>query len=404
MYKSIKSYFRLKLLTQKLKKEKKHINFINDSKYKNNVLIIDTKIPEHNKDSGSRRLTEIIKLLIKNKTGVFLLADFKEYRYKLEYVSYFKELGAVVYEPALDNFENLVTKNEFLKMVLPQVNFAWLHRPEIFEKYYPEIKKYNPKAKIFFDMVDFHYLRFKRESELTGNAKTMEKANQYLKLELDNCKKADKIIVISDIEKQNLKKYFDNDDKTVAIGNIHQYIKNFQINSFQERKDLLFIGGFDHKPNIDAVYFLHEEIMPLLWKTKPDISLTIIGSNVPAAIQQLNSEQFRILGYVEDVAPYFLNSKVFIAPLRYGAGIKGKIGQSLEYGLPLVTTDIGAEGFDFDENTKVIVGNTKQEIVDNIIAIYEDETLWKKLSADAEKVIEPFSVSTIESKILNLFN
>lgn len=404
MYKSIKLYFRLKLLAQKLKKAKKQINFINELPYQKYVLIVDTKIPEYNKDSGSRRLTEIIKQLIANKIGVFLLSDFKEYRYKLEYVSYFKKLGVIVYEPALDVFGNLITKNEFLKIILPKVSFAWLHRPEIFEKYYPIVKKHNPSVKVFFDMVDFHYLRFKRESELTGNAEIMKKANKYLALELDNCQKADKIIVISDFEKENLKKYFDGDQKAIAIGNIHQYIEDIQFKNFQERKDLLFIGGFDHKPNIDAVHYLHEEIMPLLWQTNSDISITIVGSNAPAAIEQLNSEKFKILGYVEDVAPYFLNTRVFVAPLRYGAGIKGKIGQSLEYGLPLVTTDIGAEGFDFGENTKKVVGNSKQEIVDNIIAIYENEMLWKQLSADAKKVIEPFSISTIESKILSLFN
>ncbi|WP_163399121.1 glycosyltransferase family 4 protein [Flavobacterium fluviatile] len=404
MYKSVKLYFRLKLLAQKLKKEKKQINFISDLQDKNYVLIVDTKIPEYDKDSGSRRLTEIIKLLTDNQIGVYLLSDYKEYRYKLEYVSFFKEMGVVVYEPSLDNYGNLIKKNDFLKLILPKVTFAWLHRPDIFEKYYPIIKKYNPSIKVFFDMVDFHYLRFKRESELYGNAKIMKKAQKFLDLEINNCQKADKIIVISEMEKQNLKKYYDNDDKTIAIGNIHEYSKNIEFKNFKDRKDLLFIGGFDHKPNIDAVQYLFGEIMPLLWKTKPDISINIIGSNVPLVIEQLNSEKFRILGYVEDVAPYFLNSKVFVAPLRYGAGIKGKIGQSLEYGLPLVTTHIGAEGFDFGKNEKLLVGNNKQEIVNSIISLYENEELWKQISDDSEKVIEPFSVFNIESKIMGLFN
>lgn len=404
MYKSVKLYFRLKMLAQKLKKAKKQINFINDLQYKNYVLIVDTKIPEYDKDSGSRRLTEIIKLLIGNQIGVFLLSDFKEYRYKLEYVSFFKELGVIVYEPSIDNYGDLITKNDFLKMILPKVSYAWLHRPEIFKKYYPIIKEHKPSIKMFFDMVDFHYLRFKRESELSGNAEIMKKAKKMLNLELDNCHKADKIIVISEIEKQNLKEYYDNAEKTIAIGNIHQYIENVEFKNFKERKNLLFIGGLDHKPNVDAVQYLYEEIMPLLWKTKPDISIDIIGSNVPEVIEKLNSERFKILGYIEDIAPYFLNSKVFVAPLRYGAGIKGKIGQSLEYGLPLVTTDIGAEGFDFGKNAALLIGNNTQEIVNNIISIYENEILWKQISDDSQKVIEPFSTLTIESKILSLFN
>lgn len=402
MFKTIKLYFRLKFLAKKLRKENKQFDFIGNLKYDSNVIIVDTKVPEFDKDSGSRRLTEIIKLLIANKIGVFLLADFKEYRFATNYVQYFKDLGVVVYEPSINNSGKLITKNDFLKQVLPFANFAWLHRPEIFEKYYPIVKKNKPDLKIFFDMVDFHYLRFKREYELTANPDIMKNADKYLKLELDNCQKADKIIVISDIEKETLKDFYKEDSKIVSIGNIHQYIENKNPVSFEDRKDLLFIGGFDHKPNVDAVQYLSNEIMPLLWKSEPEISISIIGSNPPESILKLNSDKFKIIGFAKEVSPYFLNSRIFLAPLRYGAGIKGKIGQSLEFGLPLVTTSIGAEGFNFKENRNIIVGNTSQEIVENILLLYKNKEVWEKISSDSKKVIEPFSINTIENKILSL--
>lgn len=402
MYKSIKLYFRLKKLTQKLKKDKVRVDFLSELKYNSYILIVDTKIPEFNKDSGSRRLTEIIKMLLQNNVGVFLLADFKEYKYQSEYIEIFKEMGVVVYEPTLDKTEKLITKEGFLKEVLPKVEFTWLHRPEIFKKYYPLIKKYKPESKIFFDMVDFHYLRFKREFELKKDPNILKIADKYLKLELDNCEKADRIIVISDFEKESLKAYYKNNDKAVAIGNIHQYLNNILPVNFENRKDLLFIGGFDHKPNIDAVNYLYEEIMPLLWKSLPEISITIIGSNPPPSLLELNSEKFKIVGYVKDVSPYFLNSRIFVAPLRYGAGIKGKIGQSLEYGLPLVTTNIGAEGFDFGKNKNIVIGNTSQEIVDNIIKIHQNKEIWDEISLASQKVIEPFSFDTIKQRVLSL--
>lgn len=402
MFKSIKLYFRLKFLAKKLRKENKQFDFIGNLKYDSNVIIVDTKVPEFDKDSGSRRLTEIIKLLIANKIGVFLLADFKEYRFATNYVQYFKDLGVVVYEPSVNNSGKLITKNDFLKQVLPFANFAWLHRPEIFEKYYPIVKKNKPDLKIFFDMVDFHYIRFKRESELTANPDIMKNADKYLKLELDNCQKADKIIVISDVEKETLKDFYTEDSKIISIGNIHQYIENKNPVSFEDRKDLLFIGGFDHKPNVDAVKYLSNEIMPLLWKSEPEISISIIGSNPPESILMLNSDKFKIIGFVKEVSPYFLNSRIFLAPLRYGAGIKGKIGQSLEFGLPLVTTSIGAEGFNFKENRNIIVGNTSQEIVENILLLYKNKEVWEKISSDSKKVIGPFSINTIENKILSL--
>ena len=125
MYKAIKLYFRLKKIVLKLKKEKKQIDFLSNLKYDSYVLVIDVKIPEFNKDSGSRRLTEIIKFFLKNRIGVFLLADFKEYRYKSDYIEIFKEMGVVVYEPAVNHNGKLITKNEFLKLILPKVNFTW---------------------------------------------------------------------------------------------------------------------------------------------------------------------------------------------------------------------------------------------------------------------------------------
>lgn len=402
MFKSIKLYFRLKSLARRLQKQKKEIDFTSNLKFHNNVIIVDTKIPEYDKDSGSRRLTEIIKLLVKNNIGVFLLGDFKEYRFKNDYVKYFKDLGAVVYEPAVDKNGKLITKNEFIKQVLPFADSVWLHRPEIFAKYYPIVKKYKPNIKVFFDMVDFHFLRFKRESELLGNSQIMKTANEYLQLEIENCKKADKVIVISDVEKQTLQEHYKENSKIISISNIHQFIENENSVPFEKRKDLLFIGGFDHKPNVDAVNYLAEEIMPLLWKSYPKISITIIGSNPPESIVALNSENFKVLGYAENVSPYFLESKIFVAPLRYGAGIKGKIGQSLEFGLPLVTTDVGAEGFDFGKCKDVMIANSAQEIVDNIILLYQNKEVWEKVSLNSKNVIESFSTSAIEQRILSL--
>ncbi len=198
MLKSFKIFLRNKLLEQKLKKKNKFLNPIdNQNEFEKYVLIIDDKIPEFDKDSGSRRLTEIIKLLLKNEVGVFLMAELKEYRYKTDYVDFFRKLGVAVYEPCLNKQSKLFTKEDFLKQNLPQIDFVWLHRPEIFRKYAPTVIKYNPNLKLFFDMVDFHYLRLKREATFSEDNKILKTAEKYLEIEIENCRLADKIIVIS---------------------------------------------------------------------------------------------------------------------------------------------------------------------------------------------------------------
>jgi len=406
MYKKIKVYFKNKILRNKLLKQNKIINyceFLNNKNKVAKVLIIDDKLPEFDKDSGSRRLNLIIELFLNNKVNVFLLADFKEYKFNNEYVEYYKKLGVIVYEPSLNMDNKLITKEVFLSTILKNIDLVWLHRPLIFNKYFDFVKKNNDKVKIVFDMVDFHYIRMKREAEIKNNTKLLIEAKRFLDIEVNNCKKADKIIVISESDRQNLLPFYQEESKMVVIGNIHDIIENNpNFLDFNNRKDLLFVGSFEHLPNIDALIYLKNEIMPLVWKKDPEIKVIVIGSKPTQEVLNLNSKNFNVLGYVVDLSPYFNSSRLFIAPLRYGAGIKGKIGQSMEFKLPLLTTDIGAEGFDFGDLKEYIVASDTNDFAQKISSIYYNENLWNKISNNSEKILKPFSSELLEKNILSL--
>ena len=183
LYKKIKTYFKNLKLKKKLIKQEAFFKLEDYTFKSHNVLIVDEIIPEYNKDSGSRRLTEIIKLFIKNDVGVFLLADLKQYKYHSTYINYFKSLGVNVYEPKVEA-NKLVTKELFIKKIAFKLNTAWLHRPNIFYTYHDLIKTCNPNTKLVFDMVDFHYVRFMREFELSKNKYSKSEANKFLKIEL----------------------------------------------------------------------------------------------------------------------------------------------------------------------------------------------------------------------------
>lgn len=400
MYNKIKLFFRHSKLKSQLKKSGKTVDYSFDAG-KKYILIVDDKLPEFDKDSGSRRLMEIIKLLLKNNYGVCLLPNFKEYKYKAEYAEHYRKLGVMVYEPALTADGELITKEKFIAVTAKKIAHAWLHRPHIFEKYYPILKKAGFNGPFIFDMVDFHYLRMQREAELTNDATKFRDAERQLKTEMDNCAKADKIIVISDRDKEALLNYYNDPAKMEVVGNIHQFkTKDAGFKSFADRKGLMFIGGFDHKPNEDAVMYLRNEVMPLVWEQHPEIKVSILGSNPTETVKLLDAENFKIVGFVDDVVPHFMNARLFIAPLRYGAGIKGKIGQSLEYSLPLVTTPVGAEGFDFSPYEDDMVANDAAGLAQNIIRLYNDGGLWNAVSGNSEKVIAPFSLNQVEANIL----
>ncbi|WP_282069580.1 glycosyltransferase [Olleya namhaensis] len=405
MFKSIKNKYKISLLTKRLKKEKKTFDIHDFTFSKKNVLIIDEIIPEFNKDSGSRRLTEIIKLLLKNNVAVFLVADLKQYKYKSDYLKKFIDLGVNVYQPSVDSRGKLVTKERFIQFIAPKTTIAWLHRPMIFNKFHALIKAANPNVRLVFDMVDFHYVRLLREYELSGNQALKIEAEKFLKIELENCKLADTVIAISKTDKQLLKQHFNASEKVVLISNIHQHVdKNSDFTGFENRKDILFVGSFRHDPNNDAVKYLKQNIMPLVWQTLPEVKVNIVGSYITEDIKALASNRFNLLGFVDNINVTLNSAKLFVAPLRFGAGIKGKIGQSLEHSLPLVTTDVGAEGFDFENQQEIMIANSAEEIAHKIVALYTNKALWDAASDSCQGILKPFSLATTEAQILQIVN
>ncbi|WP_417858425.1 glycosyltransferase family 4 protein [Xanthomarina gelatinilytica] len=400
IYKDLRLKYKNHQLKVALTKAKKVLDFSKIPYANKNVLIIDSIIPEFDKDSGSRRLFKIINILLSHGFGVFLIADKKEYKYNTDYVAHYRKLGVVVYEPSIDQTGAFVTKETFIEAILPKIDFAWLHRADVF-KTYSQLVSSNKSIKLIYDMVDFHYLRFIREWENTKDSKTKMEAEKYLDIEVENCRLADKIITISEQDKNALKEFYSEENKMVTIGNVHQFL-DVEKTPFKHRKGLFFVGGFSHKPNQDAVLFLYHDIMPLVWKKNKHIKVTIVGSYPTKDMLDLNSDRFKVLGYVEDISEYFNTSRVFVAPLRYGAGVKGKIGQSLEYGLPLVTTPIGAEGFDFKAQADHVIDTTAQGLANKILKLYQDETVWKEVSEASKEVLEPFSISHIEEQVLKV--
>src|SRR5690606_20446639 len=159
IYKDLRLKYKNHQLKVALTKAKKVLDVSKIPYANKNVLIIDAIIPEFDKDSGSRRLFKIINMLWSHGFGVFLIADKKEYTYNTYYVAHYRKLGVVVYEPSIDQRGAFVTKETFIEASLPKIDFAWLHRVDVF-KTYSQLVFSNNSIKLIYDMVDFHYLSF----------------------------------------------------------------------------------------------------------------------------------------------------------------------------------------------------------------------------------------------------
>jgi GT2 family glycosyltransferase len=355
------------------------------------ILIIDSYVPCYNKESGSNRLFQIIKIIKGLNYKVTFLPDNE----KAE-EPYTKELQQMGVEVFYRNKYYRESFNTQLCEIIETVDIAWVCRPELFQKYYPKLSK-NNRIKLIYDTIDLHFLRLKRETELYPKKKNDWKAIQAIEQEAAH--KSHYTLAISPVDASILKSLDANN--VVVVPNIHtiQYEEIDLDRDFEKRSGLLFIGGYNHTPNIDAVEWLVKSIMPLVWAKIPGMNVTLLGSNPNEGVKKLAASNIDVPGFIDNVTPYFNSHKVFVAPLRYGAGMKGKIGQSLEYGLPIVSTNIGIEGMDMEDEANVLIANNEIDFANSIIKLYTDKYLWNKIRLGSAKVLEPYTVNEIQKVI-----
>lgn len=357
-----------------------------------NIFFYNNRVPEFDKNSGELRLTEIIKGYKKEGYNTVFIAN----RNKINnpYNEYFQRLGVCVYYEYLP-YKDL---NEFYKLFDAKKSIAWFYAANIFVKNYKKVVKQFSQVFTVYDMVDIHHLRFKRALETDPKNRFYQKSYKtFYQLEKEASLHADLIIPISEEEKQYMDT-FAKGKKQLVISNIHYpKVKLSDSKEFADRNDLLFIGS-THHPNIDAIYFLANKILPLIWEELPDVKLNIIG-DVNEKIKDINHPNIIFHGYVPDIKPHFLNNRIMVAPLRYGAGVKGKIGQAFEFYLPVITSAIGAEGMLSEKGDNMILAENELDFAEKTINLYKNEQLWKQQQSKSTDGLESFSIENLHRKI-----
>jgi glycosyltransferase involved in cell wall biosynthesis len=172
---------------------------------------------------------------------------------------------------------------------------------------------------------------------------------------------------------------------------------------FELRSGLLFIGGFNHAPNTDGVIWFVSEILPRIHQRLPDVVLRVVGSKMPPEVYELANDHVICEGFVEDVAPLLQNTRVSIAPLRYGSGVKGKVNQAMSFGVPCVATSIAVEGVEAKDGVEILVADTEEAFADSIVRLYTNENLWREVSRESVESLERnFSMEVAESNLRQL--
>jgi len=374
----------------------KQLSFALDkSKIKGRVLIIDHYVPEFDKDAGSRTIFMWIKLLVKLGFGVKLWPQNQKYNQR--YAEVFQKMGVEV-TYSKNNFDGwMFEHNNFFDFIL-------LSRPEIASKFLGTCRKYS-RGQILYYGHDIHHFRIKRELTLNPTDKRLEKSYFAIKaIEESIWSEVDKVITISKNEAEFIDLFLSKKGLQVQIYNVPCFVYDnfFQYKFRGNRKNILFVAGFNHSPNIDAVFWFVKKIFPLILKAHPDIHLNLVGSNPPESVLRLSKNNVHIAGYVTDnkLIEYYQTSRLAVAPLRFGAGVKGKVIEAMYYGLPIVTTSIGAEAI----NAKLCIADNEVAFAESAIQLISEDKLWKAQSKVGLNYIQKhYSVSAANKVFLSIF-
>ena len=368
------------------------------------VLIVDHRVPMWDRDAGSLRMLNIMRTLLGLGARVTFMPD--NFTPLQPYTRILQRMGIEVLYGQLNANAELAT-------IGPRLSAAILSRPHVASRWLDSVREFAPSATVVYDTVDLHWLREARRVALGTSPGSLDtsngrrsmlppKAEALRQLELAMIRAADITLVVTDSERIQVERDVPGASVLLmpTIHDVEPYVP-----SPEDRSGILFVGGFEHPPNSDAAVRLVKEVMPAVWRELGDTRVTIVGSHPPPEVQMLASSLVDVTGWVEDLQPLLDSSRLMVAPLRYGAGMKGKITQALAAGLPVVTTPVGAEGLEGHDEECLLVAQDPQELADHALRVYRDDELWRCLSrAGQELITERCSTEVVSERLSQLLD
>ncbi|MFL5241593.1 MAG: glycosyltransferase [Gemmataceae bacterium] len=343
------------------------------------ALVCAPKIPEADRDCGSRRILDLIVFLRDAGWAVTFVAKTSGQE---RYVKSLQQRGIKTYIGSDSRFEELVRVGHFDLAILAFWNIA--------ESCLPALRALSPGTRVVVDSIDLHFLRNARRHFLKPAADGAPGMLPYhyeseIRRELNTYAAGDAVLAVSQKEADLINDFVC--DPTLAYSlPLGEALAASPV-PFAERKGILFVGNFRHTPNGEAVKYLCQEIVPRLDPALlADHPVSIIGNALNGTVQSYgdNMPQVRMVGWVPSVQPYFERARVSVAPLLHGAGTKGKLLQTLMIGTPAVSTSIGAEGLHLRDSEHILIANNAVAFAASISRLLLDAELWQRLARQGQ--------------------
>jgi glycosyltransferase involved in cell wall biosynthesis len=344
------------------------------------VLVLDATTPEPDKDAGSLTCFEIIRAIQAIGYKVSFLAE-SNLLFLRGPTGALQRMGVEVgYYPYVESVD------AYLKAHRDLFDVVVIFRNGVASNQLGAIRKHCPSARVIFHCSDLHFVREERHAELTEDQGMRAAAQKTKRKELAIIAAADASIVHSHYEQEVLAR-----EAPKATVEVFPWILDPKgpVAPFSERNDIAFLGGYRHSPNVDAVRYFVESIWPAVRQRIPDAKFIIAGSDMPPELAALHGRDNIIAaGYVADLDGFFSSLRLSVAPIRYGAGIKGKVAVSLAHGVPCVVTGCAAEGMGLVDGEAVIIRDAPEEFAEQVATLYGDDQRWTRMSSAGLRFVE----------------
>lgn len=362
------------------------------------VLFFDYQYPNPKHDSGSQDLLGYARILRELGFSVGFIS-FSESKPDDEVSRFFTVNGISHWAMGQHN-----EAAQFqLKEELRNADYVWIQRIIVFNHIIGWVDYFESKASVIFGTVDLHFLREMRLSLTRRSFSKFLYSLMILRQELGAMRRADATVVVSFKEKNVLS----------FVPKIGQKVFHIPLprdleqgkNAFSIRDSIGFIGGYEHQPNIDAVHYFLDHIWPLILKMKPDITFRIAGSKMPSELKEKAESIQGVLvqGFVDNTYDFFNQLRISVAPLRFGAGVKGKILTSILHGVPVVASKVAAEGMGLRNGVDIEVANSAHEFATLVVNLFENEQHWSKLRKNGrDSAVAMYSEKNVSKIIDNM--
>jgi len=350
------------------------------------AIFVDDTVPTPDQDAGSNAaLQHMVALMRLGYKVTFLPSDNMA---KIDpYTENLQKLGIeCLYAPYYWSVE------EAFRKAVAAPDLVYLHRYSNAAKYANLVRQSFPGCFTIYNVADLHFLRQQRELEIEGAIAGAPQVSRDA--EIAAMRSVDAVIVHSPAEAKILSQH----DSSLRVHTVPWTVLPRPSGiPFKERFGYAFIGGYGHRPNVDAASYIAREIAPRIKKVHPKLIGLLVGANPPPEVVSLEADDLRVMGYVPDLTSLMHQLRFTIAPLRYGAGLKGKILESFAHGLPCVMSEVAAEGLDMSRELRWLIARSPKEFVEKMLALHDDEALNERIANHALTYIRTgFGADVIE--------